>query len=61
VSDKQMVIPGLELLVPTEPKKKTKPTTVRQRTANLERRVLELEIEVTLLQIRIEKGDKDNA
>lgn len=49
MSDKQMVIPGLELLAPIEPEKKAKPPNTRQRIADLERRVFELEIEATIL------------
>ncbi len=51
----QPAIPGLP---PPEPKA-TRPTT-EERLAHLEERLLTLELEVSLLRILMEKGEKDH-
>jgi len=51
--NKQLTIPGMPPPSPPKPKK----LSARQRIANFESRVLQLEVEVTLLKI----GDKDHA
>lgn len=51
--DKQMVIPEMESLVPLEPKPKVK-LSIRQEMAELQSRVLRLELDVTLLRIQLE-------
>ena len=53
--DRQMVIPGMESLVPPKPKPKVK-LSICQEMAELQRRVLRLELDVTLLRIQLE-GD----
>ncbi len=53
--DRQMVIPGMESLVPPKPKPKVK-LSIRQEMAELQRRVLWLELDATLLRIQLE-GD----
>jgi len=52
--DKQMVIPGLESLAP--PKPKVKPPTIRQQLADLQEKVIELDVEVTLVRSQLERG-----
>ena len=50
--NEQMVIPGLESLAPTKPKVKP---SIRQEMAELQRRMLRLELELSLLRILLEK------
>ena len=52
---RQMSIPGLE---PPPALPKPKPSNIRQQIVNLQDRVLQLELEVTLLKIQPD-GDKD--
>ncbi len=52
MSDRQLSIPGLPV-----PGPKTKKPTIEERLANLESRMLALELEESLLQILMEKGD----
>ncbi len=52
--DKQLSIPGLPI-----PEPKEKKPTAEERLASLESRMLKLELEVSLLRILMEKGDKD--
>ncbi len=54
MENKQLSIPGL-------PTPETKKPTIEERLANLESRMLTLELEVSLLRILMEKGDKDHA
>ena len=56
--NEHMVIPGMESLVPTKPKVKL---SIRQEMAELQRRLLRLELEVSLLRILLEKCEKDHA
>ncbi len=51
--DKQLSIPGLPI-----PEPKEKKPTAEERLASLESRMLKLELEVSLLRILMEKGDK---
>ena len=57
MADKQLTIPGLE---PPPAPPKPKPANIRQQIANLQDRMLQLELEFTLLKIQLE-GDKDHA
>ncbi len=50
-----MVIPGLESLAPKEPKPKMKPPTIRQQMTVLQRQVIKLNVEVTLLRLEVEE------
>ena len=50
--NEHMVIPGMESLVPPKPKVKL---SIRQEMAELKRRVLRLELELSLLRILLEK------
>lgn len=54
MSSKQLSIPGLPVPAP-----KSKPPTQDERIANLESRVLRLELELSLLTILVEKEDKE--
>jgi len=58
MSSKQLIIPGLE--PPATPKLK-RPLNLQQQIAQLQDRVLKLELELTLLRVQLEKGDKDHA
>lgn len=57
MSDKQLVIPGLEL--PATPKLK-RPLNLQQRVKLLEQRLTQLEIELTILRAQLD-GDADHA
>ena len=59
IPDKQLSIPGLPRSRPAEPKEK-KPTQ-DDRIDELARRVLQLELEVSLLRILVEKGENYHA
>jgi len=54
MASKQLSIPGLP-----DPKPKVKPPPQDERIASLESRILTLELELSLLKILMEKGDKD--
>ena len=53
---KQLTLPGMPPPSPPKPNK----LSAQQRIANLESRVLKVELELTLLRIQLE-GDKDRA
>lgn len=55
---KQLSIPGLEM--PPRPAKVKRPDA-DERLATLESRMLKLELEISLLRILMEKGDKERA
>jgi len=52
MSDKQLEIPGLPPPAPPKPK----PLNIRQQIADLQDRVLQLELELTLLRIQAGGG-----
>jgi len=54
--NEQMVIPGMESLMPPGAKQKAK-LDIRKEMTELRSRVPRLELELTLLQIQIEKGE----
>lgn len=54
--NEQMVIPGMESLMPARAKPKER-LDIRRQMAELQSRVLRLELELTLLQIQIESGE----
>ncbi len=54
--NEQMVIPGMESLMPPRAKQKAK-LDIRREMAELQSRVLRLELELTLLRIQIERGE----
>lgn len=56
MTDKQPAIPGLEPPTAIERPK----LTLRDQVSQLQDRVLKLELEVSLLRILLEKGDKDH-
>jgi len=59
--DKQLQIPGLEILAPKPPPYPSpRPLNIQQQIADLQDRVLQLELELTLLGIQISE-DKDHA
>lgn len=55
MNNKQLSIPGLPV-----PEAKTHPLTQDERINELTDRVCRLELEVSLLRILLEKGDKDH-
>lgn len=57
MSSKQLSIPGLPVPV-TQPKPKA--LNIQRRIADLQERVAALELELSLLRILMEKGDKDH-
>ena len=52
--DKQLVIPGMESLVPDKPKPKARPPTIRQQVTALQRQVMDIEMDVMLLRLEVE-------
>lgn len=58
MSSKQLTIPGLP--APAVVIRKRQPRRLRDRIANLEQRVTQLEAEIILLRAQLE-GDKDHA
>ena len=56
--NEQMVIPGMESLMPPKLKPKAK-LDIRQEMAELQSRVLQLELELTLLRIQMEAAGSD--
>ena len=52
--NEQMVIPGMESLVSEQKRKKP---GIRQEIAELQSRMLRLELELVLLRIQIERGE----
>lgn len=57
MSSKQLTIPGLEPFNRAKPSKRLECVTDKERIAQLEARVLTLELELTLLRIQVE-GEK---
>ncbi|MBA7701389.1 hypothetical protein ES703_110125 [subsurface metagenome] len=58
MSSEQLTIPGLELPpVPAKPK----PQHIQERIASLESQVFQLEMEITLLRIQLDREGKDHA
>jgi hypothetical protein len=60
MSDKQLSIPGLPVPEP-KPKLISEQMQLALRLNDLESRILRLELEVSLLRILMEKGDKEHA
>lgn len=54
--EEQLVIPGLESLAP--PKPRVKPPTIRQQITALQKQVISLDVEVTLLRGEVEGGSE---
>ena len=54
--NEQMIIPGMESLMPPKAKPEARPD-IRQEMAELQRRMLRLELELTVLRIQIERGE----
>lgn len=56
IGDKQLSIPGLPA-----PEPKVKKPIAKEKLADLEIRIRYLELEVALLRIRLDKGEKEHA
>jgi len=63
IPDKQLSIPGLPVLLPKNSKLARAPHTLTQdeRIAFLESRVFQLEMEIALLRIQLDREGKDHA
>jgi len=57
VSSRQLALLGMESPVLPKPKK----TGIQEQIVQLQDRVLQLELEVTLLRLQLERGDTDHA